>query len=261
MVTVNFQHLRAEFEQQVFWVTGTKQGIGDAIAHWLVARGATVVGFDRQAQAAYGDEVGQFIPVQLDLSDETALHATLQEVLNTTPRVDGVVNAAGVLHMATSAAITTAEWQQTFAVNVTAALLLIQHALPALTQSRGAIVNIGSNAAHVPRLGMLAYGASKAALSSMTKTIGLEYGKMGVRANMVSPGSTDTPMQRALWLDEHAKERVIQGDLNSYKLGIPLQKVATAEEIAAVVGFLLSPAASHVTLQDIVVDGGATLGA
>ena len=108
---------------------------------------------------------------------------------------------------------------------------------------------------------MAAYSASKAALTSLVRTAGLELAEHGVRCNLVSPGSTDTAMQRGMWHSEDARERTIVGFPEQYKLGIPLRKIATPEEVARTVLFLASDLASHITLQDIVVDGGATLAA
>ncbi len=108
---------------------------------------------------------------------------------------------------------------------------------------------------------MSAYGASKAALRSLCLTVGLEMAPFGVRCNIVSPGSTDTAMQRSLWQTPGGEQEMIAGFPDQFKLGIPLGKIAQPQEIAATVLFLASDLASHVTLQDIVVDGGATLGA
>ena len=83
----------------------------------------------------------------------------------------------------------------------------------------------------------------------------------GVRCNLVSPGSTDTDMQRSLWHTPDAEQRTIAGFPDQYKIGIPLQKIAQPQEIANAVLFLASDLASHIVMQDIVIDGGATLGA
>jgi len=120
---------------------------------------------------------------------------------------------------------------------------------------------VSSNAARVPRMQMAAYAASKAALTSLIRTAGLELASCGVRCNLVSPGSTDTAMQRGMWADDNGRARTIAGLPEQFKLGIPLQKIATPDEVANTVLFLASDLASHITLQDIVVDGGATLAA
>ena len=83
----------------------------------------------------------------------------------------------------------------------------------------------------------------------------------GVRCNLVSPGSTNTPMQRGMWQDETGEQNTINGFPEQFKLGIPLGKIAQPQEIADAILFLASDRASHITMQDIVIDGGATLAA
>ena len=123
------------------------------------------------------------------------------------------------------------------------------------------IVTISSNAAKVPRQNMAAYCASKAALSALSHTAGLELAPYGVRCNLVCPGSTDTPMQRMLWTSDDAEQNTIKGFPEQYKLGIPLGKIAQPSDIAQVVLFFACDMSNHITMQDVVVDGGATLNA
>jgi 2,3-dihydro-2,3-dihydroxybenzoate dehydrogenase len=118
-------------------------------------------------------------------------------VLARNARLDVLVNAAGILRMGATDALSQEDWQQTFAVNVGGAFNLFQADHGQFRQQQGgAIVTVASDAAHTPRIGMSAYGASKAALKSLALTVGLELAASGVRANLVSPGSTDTDMQR-----------------------------------------------------------------
>jgi 2,3-dihydro-2,3-dihydroxybenzoate dehydrogenase len=130
-------------------------------------------------------------------------------------------------------------------------------------QGRGAgsIVTVGSNAATVPRTQMAAYAASKAASHQFTRCLGLELAAHGIRCNIVAPGSTDTPMQRQLWTDAQAAERIVRGSIESFRTGIPLGRIAAPADVAEAVLFLLSNAARHITLHTLCVDGGATLGA
>ncbi|MBV9786821.1 MAG: SDR family oxidoreductase, partial [Chloroflexi bacterium] len=130
-----------------------------------------------------------------------------------------------------------------------------------IRRKSGAIVTVSSNAAAVPRMHMAAYAASKAATTMFTKCLGLELAQYGIRCNIVSPGSTDTEMQRSMWVDEGGAQQVIAGALQSFRLGIPLNKLATPAEVADAVMFLVSDRARHITLHDLRVDGGATLGA
>ncbi|MGL4409755.1 MAG: SDR family oxidoreductase, partial [Zoogloea sp.] len=154
------------------------------------------------------------------------------------------------------------DWHACFDVNVGGPFHLLRRLVPGFkARASGAIVNIASNAAHVPRLGMAAYCASKAALVSFSHCVALELAPFGVRCNVVSPGTTDTPMLRGMGLDAEGIRRTVAGLPAQFKLGIPLAKAATPLDIAQAVVFLASPQAGHITLQDLVVDGGATLGA
>ncbi|ECJ6094372.1 2,3-dihydro-2,3-dihydroxybenzoate dehydrogenase [Salmonella enterica] len=247
-----------DFSGQTVWVTGAGKGIGYATALAFVDAGARVIGFDREfmpADCPFTTEV-------MDVADAAQVAQVCQRILHNTPRLDVLVNAAGILRMGATDALSVDDWQQTFAVNVGGAFNLFSQTMAQFRRQRGgAIVTVASDAAHTPRIGMSAYGASKAALKSLALTVGLELAGCGVRCNVVSPGSTDTDMQRALWVSEDAEQQRIRGFGEQFKLGIPLGKIARPQEIANTILFLASDLASHITLQDIVVDGGSTLGA
>ncbi|EIC1026396.1 2,3-dihydro-2,3-dihydroxybenzoate dehydrogenase, partial [Salmonella enterica subsp. enterica serovar Typhi] len=240
------------------WVTGAGKGIGYATALAFVDAGARVIGFDRE----FTQENYPFATEVMDVADAAQVAQVCQRVLQKTPRLDVLVNAAGILRMGATDALNVDDWQQTFAVNVGGAFNLFSQTMAQFRrQQGGAIVTVASDAAHTPRIGMGAYGASKAALKSLALTVGLELAGCGVRCNVVSPGSTDTDMQRTLWVSEDAEQQRIRGFGEQFKLGIPLGKIARPQEIANTILFLASDLASHITLQDIVVDGGSTLGA
>lgn len=122
-------------------------------------------------------------------------------------------------------------------------------------------MTVASNAARTPRAEMAAYAASKAAASQLTKSLGIELAPHGIRCNVVAPGSTETPMLSSMWHDESGREATVRGRPEAYRLGIPLGRIAQPENISDAVLFLLSDEASHITLHDLTVDGGATLGA
>ncbi|EBM7851421.1 2,3-dihydro-2,3-dihydroxybenzoate dehydrogenase [Salmonella enterica] len=247
-----------DFSDKTVWVTGAGKGIGYATALAFVNAGARVIGFDRE----FTQENYPFATEVMDVADAAQVAQVCQRVLQKTPRLDVLVNAAGILRMGATDALSVDDWQQTFAVNVGGAFNLFSQTMAQFRrQQGGAIVTVASDAAHTPRIGMSAYGASKAALKSLALTVGLELAGCGVRCNVVSPGSTDTDMQRTLWVSEDAEQQRIRGFGEQFKLGIPLGKIARPQEIANTILFLASDLASHITLQDIVVDGGSTLGA
>ncbi|EEL2553220.1 2,3-dihydro-2,3-dihydroxybenzoate dehydrogenase [Salmonella enterica] len=247
-----------DFSDKTVWVTGAGKGIGYATALAFVDAGARVIGFDRE----FTQETYPFATEVMDVADAAQVAQVCQRVLQKTPRLDVLVNAAGILRMGATDALSVDDWQQTFAVNVGGAFNLFSQTMAQFRrQQGGAIVTVASDAAHTPRIGMSAYGASKAALKSLALTVGLELAGCGVRCNVVSPGSTDTDMQRTLWVSEDAEQQRIRGFGEQFKLGIPLGKIARPQEIANTILFLASDLASHITLQDIVVDGGSTLGA
>ncbi|KAA8734714.1 2,3-dihydro-2,3-dihydroxybenzoate dehydrogenase [Acinetobacter qingfengensis] len=246
------------FRNKVVWVTGVNQGIGADVMQRLIDLDAKVVGFDifrDQVAAEY-----QHLVHLCDVRDSEQVMNLCQQLLQSAPP-DYFVSVAGILHLADHAQISIQDWQDTFAINTFAAFYFLKVLSSHFRQQQhGGIVFVSSNAARMPRVNMSAYGASKAALTSFARTVGLELAQYGVRVNIVSPGSTLTPMQYLLWTDENAEQRTIQGDLKTYKTGIPLQKIAKPSEITDVILFLLSDQASHLTMQDIVVDGGATMG-
>ncbi|WP_263261270.1 2,3-dihydro-2,3-dihydroxybenzoate dehydrogenase [Pseudomonas entomophila] len=247
-----------DFSGKRVWVTGAGQGIGLHTAMRFQAAGAEVVGLDRQfPEADY-----PFRTVVMDVTDPQQVEQVCQQLLNERRRLDVLVNGAGILRLGNSDELSLEDWNACMAVNVTGPFLLFRQLVPVFKAQRsGAIVSIASNAAHVPRLQMAGYCASKAALVALNNCAGLELAGHGVRCNLVSPGSTDTPMLRAMVGDANRLQGLVAGLPEQYKLGIPLGKIATVNEIANTVLFLASDLASHITLQDIVVDGGATLAA
>lgn len=246
------------FQGQTVWVTGAGRGIGFQTALAFHEAGARVTGFD----LAFTQHEYPFATQVVDVASASDVEAVCQRLLNDTERLDVLVNAAGILRMGSTDALSEKDWQDTFSVNVGGAFHFFRATMAQFrAQKGGALVTVASDAAHTPRIGMSAYGASKAALKSLALTVALELAPFGVRGNIVSPGSTDTDMQRGMWTSPNAEAARIAGFAEQFKLGIPLGKIARPQEVASTVLFLASAQASHITLQDIVVDGGSTLGA
>jgi 2,3-dihydro-2,3-dihydroxybenzoate dehydrogenase len=246
-------------------VTGAAQGIGAAVALALSRRGVAVAALDIQAdQLAHFAEqhpgcYAHAYPV--DLRSSQAVNNAVERIEAEMGSIDMLVNVAGILRMGSICELSDEDWETTFAVN-THGLFYLSRAVARrmLPRRRGSIVTVGSNAAGVARMQMAAYAASKAAACHFTKCLGLELAEYGIRCNVVSPGSTDTAMQRQLWQAESDVQKVIAGSLPSYRTGIPLGRIANADDIAASVLFLLGDDARHITMHDLCVDGGATLG-
>ncbi len=247
-------------------MTGAASGIGCAVALQLAGQGASLTLLDRDAAgldetrgAVVAAGAPEPLAIALDVSDRDAVAAALARAA-AGRALDGLVSAAGILEPAGLAAVTEDSWQRHFAVNTTGVFHLLQEGAPRLRDG-GAVVVISSNAARVPRTGILAYAASKAATSALTRCAGLELAARGIRCNVVEPGSTDTAMYRDLWpqADADANAGAIGGDPGAFRVGIPLGRIGDAGDVAAVVCFLLSDAARQVTLQQVFVDGGASL--
>ncbi|QCX74380.1 2,3-dihydro-2,3-dihydroxybenzoate dehydrogenase [Streptomyces sp. YIM 121038] len=264
---------RAALADRTALVTGAGQGIGAAVAEALAAEGAQVVATDRDAggvkelaadwaadPARWGGGAGTITAQVMDVTDAASVEAVVAATERAHGPLDILVNVAGILRPGPAAELTDADWADTFAVNTSGVLHTARAVTPRMAaRGRGSVVTVGSNAAGVPRTGMAAYAASKAAAAMYTKCLGLELARSGVRCNVVAPGSTDTAMQRALWTDESAPRRVIDGDPATYRTGIPLGRIAEPRDIADAVVFLVSDRARHITMQELYVDGGATL--
>lgn len=248
-------------------VTGAAGGIGGEIAHCLAARGASVAAVDkhelRLKEAC--DRLGaDSLAVRAYPADVTS-SADVAELVDRIERelgtLDILVNAAGVLAHGEAVELSDEDWLSTFAVNTHGVFYLSRAVVARMVpRRRGSVVTVTSNAAGTPRVDMSAYAASKAAATMFTRCLGLEVARHGIRCNTVGPGSTDTAMLAGLYDGAEAERISIAGIPESFRLGIPLGRIAQPSDIANSVRFLVSEEARHITMQHLTVDGGASLG-
>jgi NAD(P)-dependent dehydrogenase (short-subunit alcohol dehydrogenase family) len=235
-------------------VTGAASGIGRATALLLLEHGADVVAADRDASglAVVADAGAEQVVCDVtDPADRTRL------VDAAGPACDHLVNAAGIIRLAALDAVSEDDWERIMAVNAKALFFLCQAFAPRL-QPGGTVVNVASSAGKTGSTHEAAvYGASKAAVLSVTRSFAHAYAGQGVRVNAVCPGLIDTPMNdvvlegiaplRGIGVDEYARSRIGM---------VPLGRLADPREVAEVIVFLLADASSYMTGQSVNVTGG-----
>ena len=233
---------------RVCLVTGSTGGIGLATARLLVAEGARVVTHGRGEAPG----IGEALHVAADFLEPGAPEAVVAEV----GPVDVLVNNVGAAYVAAFEELTDAQWDEMWQLNVMSFMRSIRAVLPAMRErGGGAIVNVSSTAGKRPSTGMPNYSVTKAAVLSLSRLVADLYAKDGIRCNAVTPGPTATEA----WLGkgglaEQQGER--EAVLEKVAAGRPLGRLAEPEEIAAVIVFLCSGAASYVTGSAWSADGG-----
>ncbi|MFV0254249.1 MAG: SDR family NAD(P)-dependent oxidoreductase [Beutenbergiaceae bacterium] len=239
----------SDTQSQVVLVTGGDGGIGAGICRQFARRDARVVIHTaRQPERAHqlAAAIGAAGVVSGDIRDAEAVRAMVAEVIGSFGRLDVLVNNAGVQPLATLAEMSLEQWQLVVGTNLDGTFLMSQAALEPLAASSGSIINIASIEASTPAPDHAHYDASKAAVKMLTRNCALEWGKLGVRVNSVSPGLVDTGDLKNVWP---------QG-WHSWMSAVPLGRTATTDDIGNACAFLASADAAFITGQDLVVDGG-----
>jgi meso-butanediol dehydrogenase / (S,S)-butanediol dehydrogenase / diacetyl reductase len=251
-----------EFENRVVLITGGTSGIGEATALGFAAKGAKVAITGRRKE--YGEKVvtniqdkgGEALYISADhlMSDDCS--STVTKVMKVWGSIDVLFNNAGVVTHGTAETTSEETWQLTMNLNVTAVWRMSKLVLPIMrAKGKGVIINNASDWGLVGAKDALAYCTSKGAVIQMTKAMALDHAREGIRVNAVCPG--DTLVER--WHEQgYFKDNEVS--LESLGEALPLGRVADTKEIADVVVFLASDAASFMTGVAVPVDGGNTAG-
>lgn len=248
-------------------VTGAAQGIGEAVATRLAADGDNLVLVDYQAERLE-DVAAKLRTTGVDVKTricDLSVASEVYDLADSLSAVDGLVNVAGVGLMSQFADLELQQWEQTFAINVTATFILCQQVGSAMARrSAGRIVNMASIAGKRGSANLADYCASKAAVIALTQSAAAALGPQGVTVNAVCPGLVWTPMWEATgsWVAANTPALAEAGASNhdafmaTVKASTPLQRPTGVDDIASAVRFLLSSDASLITGQAVNVDGG-----
>ena len=243
------------FENRVVFLTGAASGIGKASALRMAEEGATLFCVDVQSEAveqtakAARELGGEASAATCDVSDPAEVRGAIDAAVERYGRLDSVCNVAGILHFDHTHELSLEQWQRILDVNLTGTFLVCQSALPHLLASGGNVVNMASTAALSGHPWTAAYSASKGGVLAFTYTLAVEYGKQGVRANAVCPGSIETPIMEKFVLPEGANQKLVRRIM-------PLDRFRGPDKAASVVAFLASEDAAHINGAFIRCDGG-----
>lgn len=226
-------------------VTGAAGVIGSHTMRVFRREGATVAGADLE------EPDGADLGIKADLTDPSAVEALYRTVRERFGKIDVLFNNAGIAVPDDRSVLETdlGAWNRVMQANVTSVFLCCKYGIPHLLDSGGG--SVINTASLVARMGsaasQIAYTASKGAVLAMSREMGVEFARRGIRVNALSPGPVDTPLLRGLFDSDQAARRLVH---------VPMGRFARAEEVAEAVAFLASDAASYVNATEFLVDGG-----
>ena len=245
------------FEGKVVLVTGANSGIGESAAFAFQEAGASVFGIARRKEAieAARKKHPHIHWLLADVSNESDVNAAVATLVKEAGRLDVIVNNAGGGTFASLADSTADSVRSQFESNVFGPTFVVRAALPALTASKGTVVNIGSAVGHKPAPGAAHYAATKAALESLTRSWALELAPVGIRVNLIAPGPTETAVFGKLGVPPEAVDAVKA----QFVKMVPLGRIASPQEISRWILQLADPSVTWVTGQILSIDGGMSL--
>ncbi|MBS1863625.1 MAG: glucose 1-dehydrogenase [Actinobacteria bacterium] len=229
-------------------ITGTASGIGACSARLFADEGATVVGIDLDAEQAAGA-----LTIAADVAEEAEVRAAMDRAVEEYGRIDVLMNNAGINPTDDGSVTETSlgSWQRVQDVNLRGVFLCCKHAIPHMLEAGGgSVVNVASFVAVMgAAVSQASYTASKGAVLSLSRELGVEFAARGVRVNALCPGPVDTPLLKELFAKdpERAAKRLVH---------VPMGRFGEPEEIAAAALFLASEESSFVTASTFMVDGG-----
>jgi NAD(P)-dependent dehydrogenase (short-subunit alcohol dehydrogenase family) len=241
-----------DFAGKVAIVTGAARGIGATIANSLVARGAVVASADLLPTESWENSLSEPNTKHfVDVRSKASCDELVQSVISAHGRFDYLVNNAGIVRRAKASEVSEKDFTDVVDINLNGTFFMSQAVYPELKKTKGAIVNIGSTSGHSAVHNTVGYSVSKAGVMFMAKVLAFEWAADGIRVNAVGPTIVPSDMTAPLLTnDEYMKDKMAS---------IPLGRMATQQDVADSVLFLLSDAAAMVTGQTIFIDGGVTI--